>query len=685
MKNSWIACVVLSLAAGVFPAATHAADPLAELKAGLASNDADRRMEAVAGVADLGPLAAGLVPELTRLLATDDLAMKVDVITALGEIGEGAAQAVPKLRELTRAQEILVRHAAWTALRMMAPASRTAAPDLDRGLADPELVVRIAAAQTAIAFDPGTGPQRIIVALKVLAEALKQDSAELCHEAAQSLTMAGPLGVPVLVEAVQSGSPAAQIAALDALARLGADARPAIPAVIALKPGDKGTLAAAQARAIAAIVPDAQPAIPVLTALAAHATPSVRVASLHALGSYPAAAEASVPVIVKGLKDPEVTVRLAAVESLAALGPAAKAGVPALDAALADQYGSVTIRAAEALAMIGPDALPALAKRLDDANYGLLALQTISQMGPAAKSVAPQLVAKLAKPGELPLRELCIALAFMEADVAVAGPALQKIAQDSASPARPAAIFALGKMGDKSALKLITNAVEDQDPIVRLASAWALLQLDPKNPDYIAIAVPRLAVGLERPDPRVRKLAAETLGSLGPAAASAVPALSQRVGEDDDPIVRISCALAISQMGEASRAAVPALVKLLESDLAGRRAVLFALGNLGPVAADALPALRREALQGPLLDRTLAAWAALKIKADRQQIDQLVPVLLTRLTREQPEAVVQMIQLLGQLQHGRDEIDKFLNALKDSPDPRIRDAVQTALKSSPKK
>jgi HEAT repeat protein len=318
--------------------------------------------------------------------------------------------------------------------------------------------------------------------------------------------------------------------------------------------------------------------------------------------------------------------------------------------------------------MIGPDALSALVKRLDDPNYGLLALQTISQMGPAAKAVASQLVAKLSQPGPLPVRELCVALAFLEADPAVAGPALQTIARDDRSPARPAAIFALGKIGDKSALKLITNAVEDDDPIVRLASAWALLQLDPKNPDYVTIAVPRLAVGLERPDPRVRKLAAETLASLGPAAAASVPALTKRIGEDEDPVVRINCALAIGQMGEASRTAVPALVKLLESEPAGRRAVLFALGNLGPVAADALPVLRREALQGP-----------------QQQIDQLVPVLLTRLTREQPEAIVQMVQLLSQLQHGRDEIDKFLNALKDSPDPRVREAVHTALKSPPKK
>lgn len=685
MQVSRMGYVFAPLLLTFIPMVVVAADPLADLKSGLTSSNVSQQTEAVAGVADLGPFAAPLTPELVKLLATNDLSLKLDVIHALGEIGEGAAAALPLLRQFTSAKEILVRHAAWGALTAMLPASRSAAPNLDHGLADPEFVVRLAAAHFAVVVDPGTGPHRMITALKVLGDGLKQESKNLCQESARTLILAGPLAVPVLNEALQSGKVQAQLAALDALALLGADARPAIAPVVAFNPGDHPGLAAAQARALAAIVADGKQAVPVLVKLATHASPTVRVASLHALGTYPDHSATTVPVMTKALKDQELPVRLAATEALAELGPAGKGGVEALDAALADQYGSVTIRAAEALAMIGPDAVPALVKRLDDANYGLLALQTLGQMGPRAASATKTLVAKLAQPGSLPQREICLTLAFVQADPAIAGAALQQVAKQTQNPARPAAIYALGRIGDKSALKLIVNAVEDEDAIVRLASAWALLQLDRQNPDHVAIAVPRLVVGLERPDPRVRKLAAETLGSLGKAASPAVPALTKRIAEDEDPLVRISCALALGDIGEASQPAVPALVKLLETEPAGRRAIFFALGNLGPVATEALPTLRKEALQGPLLDRTLAAWAALKIRADRQEIDQFVPVLLARLSREQPEAVVQMVQLLGQLQHGRDEIDKFLKAMKDSPDPRIREAVEAALKSQPKK
>ncbi len=676
----------VSLALVLAPVSSIAADVIGELKAGLASKEPDQQMDAVTKVAELGPIAAPLTGELVRLLPTKDLALKVEVITALGEIGEGAGEALAPLRTLTRDPSVLVRHAAWTAIRQMAPASRAAAPDLDHGLEDPELVVRLAAAHATMMFDPGTGPHRIVTAMRVLADALKQDSAATCREAAQSLSLAGPLGVPVLLDTVKSGTPAAQLAALEGLANLGADAQPAIPAVLSLRSGGNAALAAAQARTLAAIAPDAKAVVPVLTVLSKHDSVSVRVASVSALGTYPGAADATIPLLIGALKDPEVSVRLAAVSALAAHGESAKAAVPALDAALNDSQGAVTIRAAEALAMIGPAAIPALIKRIDDPHFAELALQTIGQIGPAAKSATATLVQKLSQPGKLSVRELCLTLAFIEADPAVAGPALQKVAKDEKSPARAPAIFALGRIGDKSALKLITNAVEDNDPVVRLGAAWALLQFDNKNPDYIAIAVPRLAQGLERPDPRVRRLAAETLSQLGPAAAAAVPALAKRITDDEEPTVRISCAMALAQTGEAGRSAVPALVQFLQTEPSGgRRAALFALGSLGPVAVDALPAIQREALQGPLFDRTLAAWAALKVRADQQQINQMVPVLLTRLTREQPEAIVQMVSLLGELQHGRDEIDKFLTAMKQMPDQRVREAAEAALKKSPRK
>lgn len=681
MKRFCTALILLGLFA--VPQILQAADPLEELQQSLASGTPDEQSDAVSRVSELGPFAATLTPDLIKLLATKDLALRLEVISALGEIGEGAADAVAPLRALTKDKSVLVRYGAWSALRQMAPASRAAAADLDRGLTDPELIVRIAAAETALRFDPGAAPDRTVKALGVLAEGLKSDSSLVCRESARALVAAGPLGVPTLIKALNAKSPTSLVPVLETLSLIGPESQPAIPAVLALKPGEDAVVAAAQARTLAAIAPDAKQVIPVLTALANHPAAIARAASVTAMGTYPSAVEMTVPLLTKALEDKDVSVRLAAINALAALGPAAKDAVPALNAAFADEQGAVTIRAAEALAMIGSASVPLLLKRLDDPAYGELALHVLGQMGPEASSAAAPLAERLTNPGQLPVREVCLALAFMKADPKVAGPALQKVALETANPARPAAIFALGNIGDQSALKLITNAVEDDDSIVRLGAAWALLQLDAKNPDYVKIAVPRLITGLRRPDPRVRRMAADTLGQLGPAAASAVPELTERIGEDEDPLVRASCALALSQMGDASREAVPALVRMLQSEPAGgRRAVLFALGSLGPVAVDALPNLRKEALEGPLFDRTLAAWAVLKIRANQQEISQMVPVLMTRLTREQPEAAVQMLQMLGELGRGRPEVVQFLASLRQLPDQRLRDAADAAYKKA---
>ncbi len=693
----WTRIVMLAILA--MPMSVGAADALTKLRSGLSSGNADQQAEAVERVRELGPSAATLTPDLIKLLATDDLALKVEVITALGEIGEDAGAAATRLLALTHDKSVLVRHAAWIALGQMAqawtppewmqPGFKTPTPgalnsetELNRGMKDPEPIVRIVAAEAALKSVPHS-PGLWNNAIVVLEKGLNSDSTQHCRESAQAMVAGGSLGVPRLTKAVQAANPKSLLPVLEALTMLRGDSHPALSAIIALKPGDDAAVAAAQARALGAIASDAKMVLPVLTGLAGHSSPSVRVASITALGTYPTAAEATVPLLVKALQDKEVSVRLAAIDALGAHGSAAKAAVPALDAALADPIGAVTIRAAEALAMIGGASVPVLVKRLDDPDYGELVLQTIGQMGSNGATAAPQLVERLSKPGKLSLRELCVTLAFIKADPKVAGAPLQKIASDSKNPARPAAIYALGSIGDKSALKLITNAVEDEDPVVQLGAAWALLQLDPKNADFIEIAVPRLAFGLERPDPRVRKLAAETLGQLGSAAAAAVPALAKRIGEDDDPLVRANCALALAQMGDASRTAVPALVRMLQSEPAGgRRAVLFALGNLGPVAIDALPDLRKAALEGPVFDRTLAAWAVLKVRADQQEIEQMTPVLMNRLRREQPEAAVQLIQMLGELGKDRPEIIHFLDGMKSLPDQRLREAAEAAHKKA---
>ena len=81
------------------------------------------------------------------------------------------------------------------------------------------------------------------------------------------------------------------------------------------------------------------------------------------------------------------------------------------------------------------------------------------------------------------------------------------------------------------------------------------------------------------------------------------------------PFVRSKAALALGNLGPDAREAVPALVKLLKGQPLDY-SVVAALGNLGPTAADAVPALKR-LLRGNLSgdNRAKVESAVKKIRA----------------------------------------------------------------------
>jgi hypothetical protein len=142
---------------------------------------------------------------------------------------------------------------------------------------------------------------------------------------------------------------------------------------------------------------------------------------------------------------------------------------------------------------------------------------------------------------------------------------------------------ALSALGDLS--KALTNPEQD----VRAAAAWALSQVGPPA----ASAVPALVAALTDPNPRVRCLAAIALREMGPHATNAVPALAKALG-DSEPSVRAPAAQALGAIGANAKASVPSLVDRL--NVPGEpsfvlRSVVVALGQIGPDAASALPAL----------------------------------------------------------------------------------------------
>jgi D-arabinan exo alpha-(1,3)/(1,5)-arabinofuranosidase (non-reducing end) len=168
---------------------------------------------------------------------------------------------------------------------------------------------------------------------------------------------------------------------------------------------------------------------------------------------------------------------------------------------------------------------------------------------------------------------------------------LDKLRQTTVSD-RPDLIRAIGAFGPDAGpgVTAVTEALHDPDTQTRAAAAWALSQIGPNG----AAAVPVLAQTLSDPSPRVRSLAAVALKSMGQKAAPDLPELIRAL---DDPVVYVRCpaADALGAIGPAAKAAVQPLVKRLmvqNEEAYVLESVVAALGDMGPEAKPALPALR---------------------------------------------------------------------------------------------
>jgi HEAT repeat protein len=200
---------------------------------------------------------------------------------------------------------------------------------------------------------------------------------------------------------------------------------------------------------------------------------------------------------------------------------------------------------------------------------------------------------------------LTISLAFpaaaRPADVVYRGKPLADYvaaAKDSDPAERAAALRAIGQFGadGTAALPLVTEALGTAEESVRQAAAETIALFGPAG----APAVPALAPLLADPEPRTRIVAALALREIGPAAEQALPQLIAAL-KDDDLVVRMTVGLAIGNFGQDAAPAVKALIEAGNDrtddwvsvplrDM--RRAVAWALGEIGPAAKEALPSLR---------------------------------------------------------------------------------------------
>jgi HEAT repeat protein len=303
-----------------------------------------------------------------------------------------------------------------------------------------------------------------------------------------------------------------------------------------------------------------------------------------------------VPSLVKLLGDKNPTLRGSAAHRLGELRGKAAAAVPALITLLDDDgvWNPMPIMghdrcevwqdASYALQRIGRPAVPALMKATghSDGRIRSRAAWALGEMRSPPKDVVPAMLCLLGDPD---------------------------------SSVRTSAIHALGRIGRDAAIAaapLVRLLKNDSDERVRQEVFASLPTVDSDG----KLAVPACIQSLKDKSPSICGLAAETLGSYGPRAKSAVPAL----------ITMLS--------GNGSRWLSPA------PDVAMPRPLsldaIIALEQIGPDAASALPELRKM-LESEEETGTRAALAAAILRIDPQDKNAL-PVLLAMLGEDKKEA-----------------------------------------------
>ena len=157
-----------------------------------------------------------------------------------------------------------------------------------------------------------------------------------------------------------------------------------------------------------------------------------------------------------------------------------------------------------------------------------------------------------------------------------------------------------------AALDLVSNRrmqayqppFEQAQTVAELAALARTIYAEDLENGYVTVLAEMVAGGMSDPDPAIRSAFVTALGAVGPASAKALPGIMQAL-DDPEASVRHAAAFAIGRIGGEAKAAIPLLEKkLLEKDLIEQIACAWALVKIDP---------QREGLAGECVEPLLRA------------------------------------------------------------------------------
>lgn len=291
---------------------------------------------------------------------------------------------------------------------------------------------------------------------------------------------------------------------------------------------------------------------------------------------------------IRAVETGQVGEKRRALLALQAMGPEAAPAVPALSAVIRNTMENPLIRAgaATALGRIGRNAkesVPHLIRYMMEGNA--LAVESAAEaLGHIGEPAAvPFLANHLDRPESAVTRKVAAALGEIGPAAYEAVPHLIRAMKSGNEQAAEA----LGHIAEAGSIPALVAALSDWR--VAYGAAGALERIGGDDPRIVSALMATLESGAPEP---IRTRCAEVLGSFGPKARNAVPALVRLLKAGTLPL-RTAAAEALISISTEKESGIPILVWALSDspDVQVRRWAAEALGRLGFAALDAVPAL----------------------------------------------------------------------------------------------
>ncbi|MCP4352437.1 MAG: HEAT repeat domain-containing protein [Desulfobacterales bacterium] len=437
-------------------------------------------------------------------------------------------------------------------------------------------------------------------------------------------------------------------------------------------------------------------------------TPEERIQAMREIEDFGSFADSAIPILVKILADINGDIRRTAAEVLKevdlqwAKSEDALEAIPNLARTLGSKDKGARIAAAEALGEFGPvaadEAIHRLADMLEsgDSDVRAAAVETMRKIGTASEEAIPKLV---------------------------------KMVIDSDEATQASAVAVLEKIGPTAIpnlVKLLTN--DDAD--VRKAVVDTLDRIDPQwsHGESAKEEIAHLLKKLEENFGPVRIIAVEALGSIGPAAAEAIPSLIKTLVDGDEEVrnratgsldkidsewpkskgarssirhfaelladadgnVREAATELLEkidpkwQQNESARKAIPLFAKTLAQGLGPVRiAAAEALEKIGPAAAKASPYLIKAMGDGDAEVRSVAVKALWKVDPDWQESEaarKAVPSFVKALTGSDWRVCSGAMTALGEIGPGAAKAVPYIVKSLIDNDRNVRNAARASLK-----